>query len=634
MAKTPFTIEGGFGYIERDGKKAYVVKSGLTDYGTLAVREQMMQLENKFDYRDALYDLSTHPSIEASYALVVPKHVDKMVQRIVNEGHDAVSNFLKNNNAAQATNIWKRMALFSAQFIGSNVIGGTAIAMIHNPLMGHKIMLSGLERGALKAGIKDYSTIVADDAALTYHLAYELRHNIFSEEAGIRNLTDARHAGKLKKYGWNGGYTVVAAFEHMLRTLVAKDFLQRDPVFKAFMGGPETRRYVENGIDFAGSRRKNISNFEAAADLTLDPTSEFFQADLKTRMRYVTDTVSGNYHSFAPSEQFVRNFLSPFYAWQRHSLAFTTRLPIDSPIKANIGSQFGQYGYQQQLADGNLPSFMYQTIPLPEFISSTLGLDKNTRVDMSNITPFGATADMAGALVQALTTQRVGRNVFSFSHPGINALIKSVLNVDPQTGIPIRPGEENGLLHNIAQTFENTPMFKVPKTLTWDLIQGAYSQDAMTRKFAQVDNPADILSGYDSTADPSKPWSLKVPRELMIAQSGSYKEQALKTLSPIRFYAVNVDRMSLIAKKEAVAIAALHGMRNDANKSRVEEYVARVRKWKALNDVVQHVWLPKAISSGFDPKQIAIVLAKVESDKPTKGSFGVSFDDVLKAIGG
>ena len=158
--------------------------------------------------------------------------------------------------------------------------------------------------------------------------------------------------GKFRKYGWNGGYTVVRAFEEFMRKAVAKDFLLGDAGFRAFMDGPEVTRYIEQGLDFRGNLRTNITRFEAAADMLLDPRSRFYQHDLKMRMRYTTNTITGNYHSFSPTEQFIRNFLMPFYSWQRHSLAFTTRLPVDKPLTAAVLGNLGEYGYNQALETG------------------------------------------------------------------------------------------------------------------------------------------------------------------------------------------------------------------------------------------------------------------------------------------
>jgi len=633
-AADPFSVEKGFGTINYKGQKLYVVKGNVTDYAAHALRDTTTQLRNHLDYRDALYE--TNPdqlaNLTGSHVLVVPHHIDKVLKETVAEGNDYASRLLTNNAVSKATGLWKRLVLFGPHFIGSNVLGGSAMYMLHDPLMAGKLMLRMLAYGARKAGDTKFAHIAAEGAAITYHMAYELAHNVFSGDAGIKAFEDAKHASKAIKYGWNGGYTVVAAFEHMLRTMVAKDFLLNDPVFRSFMTGPEVKRYIENGVDFNGTSRAGITPFEAATDLMLDPASKYFNSHLKTRMRYVTNTVSGNYHSFSPSEQLVRNFLMPFYSWQRHSLAFTWRLPIDKPITANVLNNLGQYGYVQTLQNG-LPSWMDQTIPMPHVIENTFGLSNSDhRIDLSSLSPFSTTADMAGAVAQLFTGQKLGANIFNFTHPVLNGLIKSTLNVDPQTGMMINPADQSGFFKGMLDTLLTTPGIKIPKSLTWDMINGVYSDNALANKYKAVD-ASEILRNYDPHADPKKAWSLYIPNESSTVQAGSFGDQVFNVLFPVKQYSINEDRMGELAKKEAVAAGVLKTMNDQSATSQIDSYVKKVDAWRKKRDYVMQVWLPLAQKQGLSNAQIAIVLGKLEDEK-TKAPSGLNFENTLQLLGG
>jgi hypothetical protein len=401
------------------------------------------------------------------------------------------------------------------------------------------------------------------------------------------------------------------------------------------MEGPEVKKYIENGVDFNGTTRADITPFEAAADLLLDPASKYFNSHLKTRMRYVANTVSGNYHSFSPAEQLVRNFLMPFYSWQRHSLAFTWRLPIDKPITANVLANLGEYGYVQTLQNG-LPSWMDQTIPMPQFIEDTFGINhEDHRIDLSSINPFSTTADMATAVAQLIGGKGVGKigpNIFNFTHPILNGLIKSTLNVDPQTGTQINPADQQGFFKGMLDTMMSTPGVKIPKSLTWDMINGVYSDNALANKYKAID-ASEILRNYDPHADPKKNWSLYIPNESTTVQAGSYGEQLFNVLFPVKQYNINEERMGELAKKEAVAAGVLKQVQDQSVAANVDSFVKKVDAWRKKRDYVMQVWLPLAQKQGISNDQIALVLSKLEDEK-TKAPSGLNFDTTLQLLGG
>lgn len=631
----PFQVERGFGTIQRDGKTLYVVRGDIRDWSTYALRETSEGLSNPDMYKQILYDdLSNITADQARgvYALVVPRRVDNALKQTVIEGNDYTTRLLKNPLANAPTNIFKRLVLaFNPRFISTNVIGGSAMYMMHNPHMAPKLFARMVAHASRRAGIREWEDIGNESDILSHHLAYEFDNNIYRLDSGIKSVEDATRMGKFRKYGWNGAYTMVRTFEEFMRKAVAKDFLLADEGFRAFMDGPEVTRYIDEGIDFRGNRRTDITRFEAAADMLLDPRSRFYQHDLKMRMRYTTNTVNGNYHSFSPTEQFVRNFLMPFYSWQRHSLAFTARLPIDKPLTAGFLSNVGEYGYTQALEAG-LPSWMYATVPMPEFIEDLFQLeDRDRRIGLDSINPFGTAGDMSLAAARLLTGNDFGANIFEFTNPLINATIKQTLDVDPVTGMQIRPEDRKGIFGTIWQAAETMPGIRIPKSLTFDAINGAYEKNALANKYKTIDNAEDIFRNYDD-GEENTDWRLYIPEERGTLQAGSYRDQALSMFFPVRTYDVNAQRMAGQAKEEAVAYGVMNAVQKNKDRTTIERYVSGVGAWRRKRDYVMQVWLPVA-EQQLTSEQIAFVLAKLADEKPEAPS-GVSFDETLQMLGG
>ena len=635
LLDSPFDVERGFGTIQRDGKTLYVVRGDVRDWSTYALRETTEGLTNPDLYKQILYDdlrNITEDQARGVYALVVPRRVDNVLKQTVIEGNDYTTRLLKNPLANAPTNIFKRLVLaFNPRFISTNIIGGTAMYMMHNPQNAPKTFARAVAHASRRAGIREWEDIGTESDVLSHHLAYEFDNNIYRLDSGIKSVEDATRMGKFRKYGWNGAYTMVRSFEEFMRKAVAKDFLLADEGFRAFMDGPEVTRYIDQGIDFRGNRRANITRFEAAADMLLDPRSRFYQHDLKMRMRYTTNTINGNYHSFSPTEQFVRNFLMPFYSWQRHSLAFTSRLPVDKPITAAALGNIGEYGYAQMLEAG-LPSWMYQTVPMPEFIEDLFGLeDGDYRIGLDSINPFSTTADMSLAASRLLTGTDLGSNIFEFTNPLINATIKQTMNIDPVTGQRVRPEDNRGIFGTIAEAVETMPGVRIPKGLLWDSINGAYEKNALSNKYRTIDNASDVFRNYDE-GEENTDWRLYIPEERGTIQAGSFKDTAFGMFFPVRTYNINAERMNGQAKEEAVAYGVMNAVQKDKDKTSVERYIGGVQAWQRKRDYIMNVWLPVA-EQQLSAEQISFVLAKLEDEKPEEPA-GVSFDNTISLLGG
>jgi hypothetical protein len=217
--------------------------------------------------------------------------------------------------------------------------------MLYNPAVSGRLLSTAIQkmaRESIQRKINNdwfthqLTTFKNDSESVARQLAYENEYNIYKQDAGLEGAVQG--VPWFKKYVFYGGYTAVSAWEEMMRRNVAMQFLRNDAGFQSFMRGPEVKKYIESGIDWNGNIRSGedaITQFEAATDLLLDRGSPFFDAQLKHRMRYTTNTVSGNYVRFTPTEQLLRNVVAPFYSWMRHSATFTYRMFVDKPITTN-----------------------------------------------------------------------------------------------------------------------------------------------------------------------------------------------------------------------------------------------------------------------------------------------------------
>ena len=436
-----------------DGSVEFIVRGGIEDWTPYAINESLEAHSSLAAFKDTMYaDPIDIP--DNGFVLAVPNQVDRQLSLMVISGDDFASRLLSNPLLKGTTNIFKWLVLnFNPKFIGNNVIGGLTMLMIHNPKAAVNILTRSMQTIARKGGDSYLSNVVNESRSVRRQLQYEFNHNIYRQDAGVRKNMPANIMDLSKKHEWfrkyiqNFGYTTVSAFEEFIRNNVAIDYLKQDAGFDAFMDSNAVAKYIDDKVDWDGNLRSAddpISKFEAASDLLLDRNSPYFDAQLKHRMRYATNTVSGNYHRFGTVEQLMRNFMMPFYAWQRHSATFTYRLAIDKPITTNVLYNVGQFGYVQA-AESGVPDYMMMTVPLPEGLKDMLGITgEDFRVDANALSPFSTTGDMAAAAVRLLTGEDLGVSVFEFGNPYVNVIIKDTLGVDPRTGRKDFSGEQSG----------------------------------------------------------------------------------------------------------------------------------------------------------------------------------------------
>jgi hypothetical protein len=316
----------------------------------------------------------------------------------------------------------------------------------------------------------------------------------------------------------------------------------------------------------------------------------------------------------------MRNFLMPLYAWQRHSLTYTYRLAVDKPITTNVLYNVGQYGYVQASQSG-VPEYLMMTVPLPDTIKDMFGIEEEDfRVDMNALSPFATTGDMAAAATRLLTGTDLGASVFEFTNPYVNQIIKDTLGVDPRTGKFDFTGEQSGkgffnALYDTATGIGKGSYLGRAKGL-YDAVDDTYENDALSNRYYAIDNAADILKNFEA-GESFSDWRLSVPEMRATEDLRGNRDAALLAALGISTYKVNLDALDEKQRAEVVGAYVL----NKANESKLAEQsqsrLNGVLEWQRRRDYVMQVWLPAAQAQGLPEEQIALVLMKIEDEKPS-----------------
>ena len=641
---SPLDVTRGLGIQIVNGEPKFWVRGGMEDWFNEALQEDLAQNTTlKAFVAREISDPDEIPT--GGFVLAIPNKTYRNLAETVIES-DGMANRLLNSTGVKGWgNIFKFFVLnANPGFIANNVLGGMAMMMMYNPSVAPRLLASMIQkmaRESLKKKINNdwFTSQLAhfknESEAVSRQIAYEKEHNVYRQDAGLTGAIDPQSWAK--KYIWHGGYTVVSAWEATMRNSVAMQFLRNDAGFQAFMRSPEVAAYIDEGIDWNGNVRVGedaITPFEAAVDLLLDRSSPFFNANLKHRMRYMTNTISGNYHYFTPAEQLMRNVVMPFYAWQRHSATFSYRMLVDRPITTNVLYQLGQQGYEQNLEQG-VPEWMMGTVPVPQVIKDMFDItDDDFRIDANFLTPFGTSGDMGMAAFSLLTGAESHTNVFEFTNPYLNALIQDTLGVNPQTGAINweRLREDGAAPEGIigigkslgTNIFKATYPYKIAELAKYK----EYEEDALNNRYAAVDNAPDILRNFDPE-NPDDPWKLSIPN-MRSVEAANPTMRAFSALG-IKSYRLNPDTLPPSVRQDAVGAIVLKYI-NDANKrSDAASAVNSASEWKRKYDFVMQVWLPAAKAQNMDPVQIQFVINKIMDEKPKRG---IAKDLANEMIGG
>lgn len=629
--------------IKPNGEPEFLVRGGMHEWVNEALQEDLAKHSTMTSWIER--EFSKPEDIPRDgLVLAVPNRAYKNLSQMSVESDNLSARILSAGAVKGWGNLMKWFVLnANPGFIANNVIGGMAMMLMYNPSVAPRLissMVQKMARETIAKGLNNdaftarLATFKNDSEAVARSLAYENNNNVYRQDSGIvgavnepDSITDfgGKKAAWAKKYVQNGGYTLVSTWEEMMRRNVAMEFLHNDAGFQSFMRGPEVKKYIDNNQDWHGNVRdadEPITPFEAATDLLLDRGSKYFNAELKHKMRYQTNTVSGNYHYFNPTEQLMRNVIMPFYAWQRHSATFSYRMLVDKPITTNVLYSLGEQGYQQNAEQG-VEDWMMNTIPVPRMIKDMFDItDDDFRIDGNALSPFGTSGEMGMAAFSHLTGAKSNNNVFDFTNPYINQMIKDTLHVDPRTGnidwkaLQDQTADGKGVMSTFGTAIGGFYKATYPYKLNELRKYKEYEDDALSNRYASVDNAADILKNFDPN-DPNATWHLKIP-ELRSIEAPDPTQRLFSALG-IKTYHMDPTTLPMGARQDAVGAMVLKLVNDNAKKTAASRATSSATEWKRKYDYVMQVWLPVAEAQGMDSAQIQLVLSKIRDERPKTG---------------
>ena len=324
------------------------------------------------------------------------------------------------------------------RFIPQNVVGSTMMMGMAAPELLPQAMAAMLTQTARKGRrilsreqYDVFSHHMDDFNYMTRIMPHDFLDNVFYKDRA-EGILGRMGDSTLAKYTIFGGYTAVFAFESNMRAAIMRAAALKYPGFKAMMRTAEASDLSKAGIPDLGM--ETLSPFQAAFEMLRNPDSKFHDPMFVHSVRHTADGVLGNYRDFGPVEQVVRNYLIPFYAWQRHSALFTKRLFQERPLTANAAYQLGNYGFERVTAAGGIPEWMYESVPMPEQLADILELapDRMNRLMLGSLNPFSTTTDgmmAAGSLFAGQGLIPSGKGVFDYTNPFINGIVEQSTGV-------------------------------------------------------------------------------------------------------------------------------------------------------------------------------------------------------------
>ena len=423
-----------------------------------------------------------------------------------------------------------------------------------------------------------YSNHGDDFAYMTRVFSPDIEDNIYMQDRAdsfLQSMGDSN----LAKYSVYGGYTVVFAFEANMRVALMRAAAMEYKGFQALMRSNIAREFAKRGAPDIGF--ESLSRFQGAFEALRNPKSPFYDENFVNHVRYTADGVLGNYRDFTSWEKAIRNYVIPFYAWQRHSALFTKRLFQERPLTANAAFQLGNYGFEKVLEAGGIPEFMYEALPMPDALAEFLELnpERNNFLSFSPISPFSATTnatmDLGSFFLGSSRVPGAG-SLLDYASPFITAFIEQQTGNSTLTGVSLSEDERGKSYgEKVLSMFSGFPAIaQIVNTFKseYDLNQG------------RGRNPEDIFKNPD---DPSE--GLSLPEEKFTEKFSPWSKAALWNLfSPVRAISLDPEAQVNQWRKERQA-RGLEVPEKERSKG-VERYVKHLLEWKRKREALD-LWL-------------------------------------------
>jgi len=474
------------------------------------------------------------------------------------------------------------------KWIGQSTIGSSMMVGLANPEVFPRVMAGLMQHVARKAKQKltkseadAFSNHVDDFEYMTRSMPGQFE-NIYGAdiaEGFMQKLGDSR----LARSTIYGGYSVVFAYERNMRVSLMRELAIKYPGFKSLMRSSMAERKAAAGLKDLGL--ETTSRFQAAFEMLRDPASPLYDPNFMNYVTHGADGVLGNYRNFTYTEKAVRDYLLPFYAWQRHSALFTKRLFQERPIAANAAYQMGNYGFERVVAAGGIPDWLYETVPMPDELERILELNPvaNNRMGMGALSPFNSTTDAIQSAASLFAGQGVvasSKSLFDFTSPFINNIIAQSTGRDPRTGMRLSEEDRNrGFLDRTLGVAEGFPAISA-------IVNSFKSYDDLNARRGMND-PNDI---FVESRDPDS--KLSIPGEKLTEKFTPGSKAGLWNLvTPFRAMSLNAEEM-VDAYQTNMREKGVYIPSDAKETTALEGHVRALLAWKRKRDFVEEHWIP------------------------------------------
>jgi len=351
------------------------------------------------------------------------------------------------------------------------------------------------------------------------------------------------------------------------------------PGFKPLMRSNAVKELAKNGAPDVGF--DSLSRFQAAFEALRNPNSPLYDENFVNHVRFTADSVLGNYRDFTAWERAARNYVIPFYAWQRHSALFTKRLFQERPLTANAAFQLGNYGFEKVLEAGGIPEWMYESLPMPDALAEFLELDpdRNNFMSFSPINPFATSTNALldlGAFFLGSSRVAGSGSLLDYANPFITKSIEQMTGVNTLTGVPLSE-EERGrsIFGRIGFMFSGFPAIA-------QIVNSFKSEYELNE--ARGRKPEDI---FINPEDPSE--GLSVPKEKMVEKFWPWTKAGLWNMfSPVR--AISLDPEAQVKQWERERRERGLPVPEKETVKGIERYTRHLLEWKRKREGLEQ-WL-------------------------------------------
>jgi hypothetical protein len=593
-----------------DGKTRFIIDRKFFDSNAAALREQRThrlddaRLEAEKTFFTDLKNIQRRGNPDDQYIMVIPKNDYLALDRSVKRANKFAQVMLEGGN--NLSSIFKILTLsLNPRFLSQNVFGGTIMLMMARPEWAAQTMASMISYSARRATGKvgkaeEFASHVDDLNFFNRLFPTDFgQYNIYAQDR-LQGVLGRVGDSTLGKYTIYNGYTTVQAFEATMRTSIMRQASLSYPGFKTLMNSEAAKVRALMGDPDWGL--ETISPFQAAVKIMSERDPNFL-----FEIRHAADSVVGNYRNFSDFERTVRNYLLPFYAWQRHSAMFTKRLVQERPLTANVAYNIGNYGYEQVMAGGGVPEWLMGKVPMPSAISRIFGEEEGYQnlIGLDALNPFATTADatkyIGGSLFEGSIVPRGG--IFDYTNPFINAAVEKATGTSLLTGAPIGADRKNQtLFKDMLDTFKSFPAI--------GLIMKAFDDDIALNEERGGATPDSIL---DDPNDPSK--GITIPGDKLSKQYSTLSGAGIfNALSPVKGYQINSKGSAEAFKQEMRD----RGIEVPDTSIKITDSYSRtfnaIRNYERKRKFVYEVWWPRY--SEQYPELAQKILQALEADQP------------------